>query len=30
MELNEFQLSIKDYYETRGCSDLNIYTRIGF
>ncbi len=30
MELNEFQLWVKDYYETRGWSDLNIFTRIGF
>ena len=30
MELNDFQLWIKDYYETRGWSDLNIFTRIGF
>lgn len=30
MELNEFQLWVKEYYETRGWSDLNIFTRIGF
>ncbi|TQR21740.1 MazG nucleotide pyrophosphohydrolase domain-containing protein [Psychrobacillus vulpis] len=30
MELNAFQQWVKDYYEKRGWSDLNIFTRIGF
>lgn len=30
MELNEFQKWVKDYYDTRGWSDLSIFTRIGF
>lgn len=30
MKLNEFQQWIKEYYDTRGWSELNIFTRIGF
>ncbi|WHY48716.1 MazG-like family protein [Lysinibacillus pakistanensis] len=30
MEINEFQQWIKEYYDTRGWSELNIFTRIGF
>lgn len=30
LELNEFQRWVKDYYEARGWSELNIFTRIGF
>lgn len=30
MEANEFQKWVKDYYESRGWSDLNIFIRIGF
>ncbi|MGG2054535.1 MazG-like family protein [Lysinibacillus pakistanensis] len=30
MKINEFQQWIKEYYDTRGWSELNIFTRIGF
>lgn len=30
MKINEFQKWIKEYYDTRGWSELNIFTRIGF
>ena len=30
LQLNEFQRWVKDYYEARGWSELNIFTRIGF
>lgn len=30
MNLTEFQSWVKEYYETRGWSQLNIFTRIGF
>ncbi len=30
MELNAFQQWVKSYYEERGWSELNIFTRIGF
>ena len=30
LELNEFQRWVKDYYEARGWSELNIFPRIGF
>jgi len=30
MKLNEFQQWVKEYYDTRGWSELNIFTRIGF
>lgn len=30
MKLNEFQQWIKEYYDERGWSELNIFTRIGF
>ena len=30
LQLNEFQCWVKDYYEARGWSELNIFTRIGF
>ncbi len=30
MELNEFQKWVEDYYNTRGWSELSIFTRIGF
>jgi len=30
MDLNEFQRWIKDYYESRGWAELDIFIRIGF
>lgn len=30
MDINEFQLWVKDYYQQRSWSDLNIFIRIGF
>ncbi|MGE7110062.1 MazG nucleotide pyrophosphohydrolase domain-containing protein [Lysinibacillus sp. NPDC047702] len=30
MKLNEFQQWIKEYYDERGWSELDIFTRIGF
>jgi len=30
LKINEFQQWIKEYYDTRGWSELNIFTRIGF
>jgi len=30
MDLNEFQRWVKDYYESRGWAELDIFIRIGF
>lgn len=30
MDINEFQLWVKQYYQERGWSDLDIFVRIGF
>ena len=30
MNVTEFQQWVKDYYKMRGCSDLDIFIRIGF
>ncbi|MEH6944037.1 MazG-like family protein [Bacillus sp. JJ722] len=30
MDVNEFQLWVKEYYESRGWSNLDIFIRIGF